>query len=154
VRASLALPGVFTPVIDNGEVLVDGGVMDNFPLKLMAERCESEHIIGVNINPYQYKRSNFDLETSIGGWGILFNRLNPFSKRLRVPSLIGTMMQSVIINSVRQSKDSESLADIIIYPNTKKFSIMDYGNFAEISKVGYEAAMESLPTWNKERSNR
>lgn len=56
IRSSLAIPGVFTPVIEDGEVIIDGGVMDNFPVRLMADLCESEHIIGVNIMSHWYKK--------------------------------------------------------------------------------------------------
>ena len=138
-------------VIENGEVLVDGGVMDNFPISLMAERCESDHIIGVNIMPYAYKQRPYDLETDISGWRILLNRLNPFSKRLCVPSLIGTMMRIGGINGLRQSKVEEALADVIIHPDVKKFSIMDYPAFAQIIQAGYEAALGVLKDWQAKR---
>jgi NTE family protein len=32
IRASIALPGIFTPVVLNGRVLVDGGLMDPVPI--------------------------------------------------------------------------------------------------------------------------
>ncbi|MCF6329803.1 MAG: patatin-like phospholipase family protein, partial [Henriciella sp.] len=37
LRASISLPGILPPVVDNGEVLVDGGVLNNFPADVMRE---------------------------------------------------------------------------------------------------------------------
>src|SRR5205807_3469411 len=37
VRASLAMPGVFSPVVDGGDLLVDGGLMNNVPLDIMRD---------------------------------------------------------------------------------------------------------------------
>ncbi|MEX1241557.1 MAG: patatin-like phospholipase family protein, partial [Cyclobacteriaceae bacterium] len=35
LRASIAIPGVFTPVVENGQFLVDGGVLNPLPLNLV-----------------------------------------------------------------------------------------------------------------------
>jgi len=52
VRASCALPGVFPPVEHQGNLLVDGGVLDNLPVSVARERGADVVIavdIGVNI---------------------------------------------------------------------------------------------------------
>lgn len=48
-RASIAIPGVFTPVMENGQFLVDGGVLNPLPLNLV-NRKEGEWIVAVNLN--------------------------------------------------------------------------------------------------------
>jgi len=40
IRASMALPYIFTPVILDGRVLVDGGLMNNVPHDLLDKSCE------------------------------------------------------------------------------------------------------------------
>lgn len=55
MRASMAIPTVFTPVTINGRLLVDGGLVNNFPAKELAERgCDI--IIGVDV------QSNIDYQ--------------------------------------------------------------------------------------------
>lgn len=49
LRASIAIPGVFTPVIENGTVLVDGGVLNPLPLNLI-HRQEDALVVAVNLN--------------------------------------------------------------------------------------------------------
>ena len=40
LRASMALPYIFTPVQKDGRILVDGGLMNNVPHDLLSSRCE------------------------------------------------------------------------------------------------------------------
>lgn len=40
VRASMALPYIFTPVVEDDRVLVDGGLVNNVPLDLLDETCD------------------------------------------------------------------------------------------------------------------
>lgn len=48
-RASIAIPGVFTPVMEGGQFLVDGGVLNPLPLNLV-EKKEGELVVAVNLN--------------------------------------------------------------------------------------------------------
>ena len=49
LRSSIGIPGLFTPVVEDGKFLVDGGVLNPLPLKLVSKK-ESELIIAVNLN--------------------------------------------------------------------------------------------------------
>lgn len=49
LRASIAIPGIFTPVVENGQFLVDGGVLNPLPLDLVTKK-EDEWIVAVNLN--------------------------------------------------------------------------------------------------------
>lgn len=49
LRASIAIPGVFTPVLENGQFLVDGGVLNPLPLNLVTKK-ENEWVVAVNLN--------------------------------------------------------------------------------------------------------
>jgi NTE family protein len=49
IRASIAIPGVLTPVRTKDGLLVDGGVMDNVPVK-HAVRTESDLLVAVDVN--------------------------------------------------------------------------------------------------------
>ncbi len=40
MRASMAIPYIFTPVVIDGKVLVDGGLMNNVPHDLLSPKCD------------------------------------------------------------------------------------------------------------------
>jgi len=49
LRASVSMPGFFVPVIENGQVLVDGGVLNPLPINLVKKKDDAE-IVAVNLN--------------------------------------------------------------------------------------------------------
>jgi NTE family protein len=49
VRASLALPGIYPPVYADGDMLIDGGAVDNLPVDVMRDRVGAGSIIAVDV---------------------------------------------------------------------------------------------------------
>lgn len=47
--ASAAFPGVFTPILIDGELFADGGILDNFPIGPLEKKCDM--IIGIDVSP-------------------------------------------------------------------------------------------------------
>lgn len=82
VRASMAIPGVFTPVERDGSLLLDGGVVNPLPYNLLQDECDlviAVDVGGIRDADEQHRPSFFD--TVIGGFEIMEtalirNRLN------------------------------------------------------------------------------
>jgi NTE family protein len=72
VRASIAIPGVFTPVDRDGHYLLDGGVVNPLPYELLQPECDL--IIAVDVggirNADETRRPAF-FDTVIGGFEIM-----------------------------------------------------------------------------------
>ncbi len=150
VRASISLPGVFSPILnDKNELLVDGGVMNNFPLDIMADRAEFGLLIGSNVSPHAESPSPYVFGDSISGWEILFSKLNPFGQTKRAPSLVGTMLRTMEVNSLYHRKGAREMADILIEPDVAEFGIMAFDQYEALIERGYEA---SRATMNAARS--
>ncbi|MDF1860397.1 MAG: patatin-like phospholipase family protein [Verrucomicrobiales bacterium] len=49
LKASMAIPGVFEPVVHEGRVLVDGGVVENLPHSVLVGKCDA--IIAIDVTP-------------------------------------------------------------------------------------------------------
>ena len=49
IRASIAIPTVFTPVKSNGRLMVDGGILNNIPIS-HAKRLPNDLLVVVNVN--------------------------------------------------------------------------------------------------------
>lgn len=52
VRASMAFPVYFNPVITDGKIMYDGGIYNNFPVDIMQKDFNPDVIIGVNAGGY------------------------------------------------------------------------------------------------------
>ncbi len=49
MRASMAVPGLLAPLEWRGRKLVDGGLVDNVPIREVRERCGADVVIAVNV---------------------------------------------------------------------------------------------------------
>jgi len=47
VRASISLPGIFEPVIKDGRVLIDGGIVNSLPYECIREECDV--LVAINV---------------------------------------------------------------------------------------------------------
>jgi len=121
VMASATIPMLFKPVMMNGYTYVDGGVMDNFPVKPIWEKVDK--IIGVHVNPTgEVKEAK----------GLI--KIAERSFHLSVNSHIDQMADS---------------CDMFIQPeNLKKFGLLSVSDGKKIYEVGYEKAMEVLKKAN------
>jgi predicted acylesterase/phospholipase RssA len=138
-------------VVEDGNVLIDGGIMDNFPVGVMAALSDSTRIIGVHVSPYKVRLREYDYDTSLSGWRLLVSRLNPFSRGMRAPSLAYIMMRAAEINGVRLGKEDEALTDLLIVPDVSGFRNTQYDQWRAIAERGYDAAIEPLRAWAGER---
>lgn len=151
IRASMSIPGVFLPLVEDGEVLVDGGIMDNFPAERLRDLIESDRTMGVVLAPFKAKTRQYDYDTDLSGWQVLWHRINPFNKRLRLPTPADTLIWAMEINGRRASRDQETAVDLLISPDVKAFNVTDYDRWEELADAGYQAALDPLTSWKNEK---
>lgn len=66
LRASISIPGIFTPVKDNEKLLVDGGVLNPLPLNLV-EKSEGHIVVAVNINAKPVAKPKNEVQSEKSG---------------------------------------------------------------------------------------
>jgi len=147
VRASVAIPGVFSPILDDGDVLVDGGVINNFPIDVMRDLCGNGIVIGVNASPTRHRHREYRFGPSISGWWVLWRRLNPFTPAPPVPSIVGSLMRVLGVNSLYRERAVRHLADLLIQPSVEGVGILEFDSYPEIIEIGYQAARQALAAW-------
>ena len=150
VRASTAIPAIFPPLLgDDGEVLIDGGVMNNMPIDVMRELCEGGTVVGVNPMPTHDRMKEYRFGPSLSGWQALFGRLRWFGVRTRAPSILGSVMRATEINSANRMRQPafRALADLLIEPPVEGFPILAFDRYAPIIDIGYRSAQERIAAW-------
>ncbi len=153
IRKSISIPGVFAPVIEDDNMMVDGGVMNNFPVDLTIEQAESERVIGVHCAPRTSKKYSYDMRSNISGWKVLAHRINPFEKKLRVPPIATTIMRTFDVNSLQLARENENLCDLLIQPEPTKYGLLDFESYQEIIQIGYDRSIEQLRAWHEEQAD-
>ena len=150
VRASTAIPAIFPPLLDHdGDVLVDGGVMNNMPLDVMRDWCEGGTVIGVNPMPTDDKLKRYSFGPSLTGWEALKGRFRWFGSTTRAPSILGSVMRATEINSANRMRlpAFRGLADLLVEPGLGGYPILAFDQFAPIVDIGYRSAREALDAW-------
>lgn len=132
LRATMAIPGVFAPVRQNGEILADGGLLDNLPTDV-AKHMGADIVIGVHLNvgPVNPKKLRSALEVARGATDV--------------------MIDANVYRGIE-------LSDILITIDVSGFDTLDFGRAAQIIPKGYEAAQSKAnilsrlsldqPDWN------
>jgi predicted acylesterase/phospholipase RssA len=149
IRASIAIPGIFPPVLAaNGDVLVDGSSINNMPIDLAREREDVGTVIAINVAPSRDRVEQYRFGPSISGWKTLAMRIRR-SKDSRVPGLFSTVMRSNEIRGAALMKSSSitNLADLIIEPPVEEFPSLQFKLCPAIIRCGYDAASEALDSW-------
>jgi len=115
---SMAVPGVFQYIDRNGHVLVDGGVVNNFPVDL-AKKMGADIIIGVDIT-------------------------SDFVSREKIKSLQGMFTQMMGFLDLRKDSVNSRMCDILIKPDISGYTVASFSNQAvdTLIKRGMEATME------------
>lgn len=174
IRASISIPGVFSPVLRDGAVLVDGGLVNPVPVNVVRD-MGAEFIVAVDLNhgraqahaprepepPTARERSpRPDMES--GSWPermrVAYQRnLESWDQKIKaqvhqwtrsgvVPSIIDVLGNSIRIMEAQISETSlrATKPDVVIRPPVGHLSFMDFHRAAEAIEAGYETAREVL----------
>ncbi len=137
VRASAAIPGIMPPSIEAGEVLVDGGIMNNFPADVMRSLARGR-VIGVEVgSEMRLVAKTSDIEEKSLLW-LLRNR------RTTIPGILEILMCSGTIGSEVQRTASRSAVDLLIQPNLDSIGFFSFDRFHVAIECGYRATMEAI----------
>ncbi len=144
VRSTISLPGIFSPVpMANGDLLIDGAVLNTFPVDVMLKRLGGKgNMIGVNVSHIPEQFNYYDFGTSLSGWQVLLSRLNPFVESIRIPRMVETLLRATDIKSIERINEARSSLQILVEPNVRSISLMDFKSYEKISELGYEEAKE------------
>ena len=153
VRASIATPGLFTPVVQDGTILVDGGLVNPVPVS-MCRALGAEVVIAVDLSwgklgPYR-DRSRSVAPREVPGW---LARLRPgwvekkskTEDRTSIPSIFEVFSTSLDVVEMRvaRSRLSGDPADVLVTPLLPDFATMDYHRAQEAIEEG-RAAVERM----------
>jgi predicted acylesterase/phospholipase RssA/CRP-like cAMP-binding protein len=154
-RATTSLPGVLPPVIDDGDMLVDGGLLNNLPTDVMRGRGDCGVVFACDASsPGSPHDRNPPYETSISGWKLLLRRLTPFAPRLPAPTIGQIMMRVAIINDAQHMQTARSLAEFYMRLVVGTYGKLEFGALDQIVAAGYQSAQATVAAWRDDQKFR
>lgn len=120
VVASSSIPLVFKPVELDGELYVDGGLLDNLPAEPILP--ESEIVVGVNVMPTLPVKSK------------------------SIQTVFGIATRCFEMSIYANSRNNLENCDVVITPTKlQQYNIFQFNKYQSIYEIGYEAGVEAVP---------
>lgn len=134
VSASGALPSLFGPVVIKDQVLIDGGVVNNYPLSEVKAKG-MDLIIGIDVQ-------------------------DSLKSRDKLRSALDVLMQINNYRTINDMIEKRKETDIYIHPNIKDFSVVSFNEGRNIVEAGvtateaYRKQLEEIASKQKTGPNR
>lgn len=114
LRATMSIPTIFTPIEFDGHLLIDGGLINNYPAD-EAKKMGADIIIGIDVTHGSYKKEEMDNFLKVMEQAIFFYSSDKFNKNL-------------------------NMSDLLIEPDLKSYSMASFFNADSIIFRGEIAA--------------
>mgnify|MGYP002638823032 FL=1 len=119
MRATMSIPSVFEPVEVNGEYVIDGGLVNNFPVDIMLQRSGVDFVIGVDVGAPLYKANE-------------------------ITSIVDILDQTSSFHNQERFQYNKRLVDIYIQPDITGLSALSFDDIDSIIYRGEVAARAYL----------
>lgn len=143
LRASVAIPGVMPPFNEAGEVHVDGGVIDNFPVRAM-RRLGRGVTIGVDIDTGGALAAGAGVMEPWSAWQFFRRLIWRRNETLPIPSIVAILLRSALVASTARAAQDRAAADLLIVPPMNHIDLLDWTSFDAAIELGYRTTMETL----------
>jgi NTE family protein len=138
LRASSAIPGLFPPVMEEGQVLVDGGIVDNMPTATMRSLNRGP-VIGVDVSSTR-ALAPCDIAIEQKSWLWLL-----MGGRNKTPSMAQVLMSSGTIGSVSQRSSAHAATDLLVEPCLDGVGTLSFSALDKAVEAGYHAMLAAIP---------
>ena len=143
LRASVAIPGVIPPFNEAGEVHVDGGVINNFPVREM-RRLGRGVTIGVDIDTGGALAAGAGVMEPWSAWQFFRRLIWKRNETLPIPSIVRILLRSALVASTARAQEDRQAADLLIVPPMNHIDLLDWTSFDAAIELGYRTTMEAL----------
>jgi CRP-like cAMP-binding protein/predicted acylesterase/phospholipase RssA len=147
VLASCRAPGMFPPLGWDGDVLVDGGLVNNIPADIMRQKVGAGTVFASDVSPKTEFTLGQEFSTRVSGWQVAARNFNPFSNKRKMGTLADVLMRLIRLGGVAHSNQIEASADLYLTLPLDQFTIRDFHRGEEMSKISHRHAKEKLEKW-------
>ena len=154
VLASNSPVGLFPPVLYNGDLLVDGAILENVPVGAMRVRLGTAlekrrgngTIIAIDVDVQDYMGVEPGL-THLSAW----RKITGYFRAgvAASPGIADILYRAGHIGGINQRTQTIAQSDHYLEPPVASFPLMAYRQAAEIAEVGYRHAMQEIERWDR-----
>ncbi len=158
IRASIAIPTIFTPVMEENRVLVDGGLLNNLPMAHV-KRTKGDMMVAVHVNadiPYSKPKIT---EDTVKKEALYQKRVREFHQQM-IPRTSATeeklgyfslITKSIELMTLRMAEDKikQFSPEVLINVSHESCTLYDFYKAEEQVEAGRRAAIEVLDNMSR-----
>lgn len=146
VRASVAIPGVLPPVPYEGDLLVDGGVLDNLPVSVMRDDPMIGTVIAVDVAPPSGPRASSDYGLSVSGTRALVASARG---RSDYPSATAVLLRTMLVGAVQNQRRAlqDGHVDLLVRLNLPGVGLLQFDAVRQVAESGFAASIDTVRDW-------
>jgi NTE family protein len=130
VGASMSIPGLVPPLARPGRLLVDGGVLNNLPVDVLAADDEGP-VVAV------------DVVRRVGA--------EDGSDEPALPSITETLSRATVLGGAERTERNRTLADVLVTPDVQDVALREFSALDRAAAAGREAMRATLEAGVAER---
>jgi predicted acylesterase/phospholipase RssA len=123
VGASMSIPGLAPPLSRPGRLLIDGGVLNNLPVDVMAAEDEGP-IVAVDVIRKVEEQDE--------------------SRAPDLPSITETLARATVLASAERAQDNRRLAALVVMPDVQDVALREFSALDRAAAAGREAMQAAL----------
>lgn len=145
IMASNSIPGVLPPLIINGQLHYDGGLINNLPIDIMRNRIGNQNRIiasSLSTNSIDDTVYHFPQETNL----IRFLMARFGRGKKSYPIIWDNFIKAILMGSSLKEQQNCQYADFVINPDLSHFSIyyLNKNQEQELLQLGYEEGIKLI----------
>ena len=151
VRASIAIPGIVAPLrLDNGDLLVDGAVLNNLPADIM-RTIGAGRVIAVDVTPPEALPTDdyTDQPSTMQSLRLLRSAILPFGTPPRSPTIFSILYRTVLTASRSLSERLKHEVDLYVAPPVGDVGFFDWKALERIAEVGFRDGRRRVEGWKE-----
>jgi predicted acylesterase/phospholipase RssA/CRP-like cAMP-binding protein len=151
VLASCRAPGMFPPLEWDGDVLVDGGLVNNVPADVMRAQIGAGTVFAIDVSPQREFTDGLafgpDYTHAVSGWKVARQNFSPARKGPKLGTLADVLMRLIRLGGVAHHAQIQASADLYLSIPLDTFKIRDFHRGEEMAQAGYQYAKQQLQLW-------
>lgn len=148
LHATNAMPGLVPPALIDGDLHVDGALINNVPIAEMKRMVRGGPVVAMDVTPTVEFRDLGEDARSLTGWGVVkdwVKKKDPNHNPL--PSMVSILLRSQLVHHVAHLREVKALADLYLQPDVARFGVAHHHRYRAIAEVGYEQSQAPIRSW-------
>lgn len=147
IRASSSIPGLIPPMVINGDIHFDGGLLNNLPVDIMWQLIGSKgKTIGVELNSSMHDYHKYHFPPVIGFKQALTAKMGMNRQIYKFPRFVDLFLRGLLVGSSAKAKQNGLSASILVNLSLKKFSLLKFSQkqAQQMIEIGFLETMSQL----------